>query len=179
MAPTTLQSLISASGTNSGDLAPLAANTTFERSVNAELAARDAVVVATEARTARSEDLISAVSLFAGAMRSIRAVAKRFPETSKFMDEAAKQTHAAMGAAAYNPQPLVTDKEGGLVAPGTPVLATAPVQPVTPKPVTPAPTPLPASVPVTQPKPLPPTTVTGHPPVAAPPFRPPATPEHK
>jgi hypothetical protein len=178
MAPTTLSTLISASGTGSGDLAPLAANTTFERSVNAELAARDAVVLATEARAARTEDLVAGVSLFAGAMRSIRAVAKRFPETSKFMDEAAKQTQAAMGAAAYNPQPLVTDKDGRLVAPGTPVLATVPVQPVTPKP---APTPLPASVPVTQPKPapLPPTTVTGQPPVAAPPFRPPTPPEHK
>jgi hypothetical protein len=161
MAPTTLQSLITASGTNSGDLAPLAANTTFERSVNAELAARDAVVVATEARAARSEDLISAVSLFAGAMRSIRAVAKRFPETAKFMDEAAKQVQGAMGAAAYNPQPLPGD---------TRVVATTPLPP---KPVTPAPTPV---VPPKPPAPLPPTTVTGHPPVAAPPFRPPTTP---
>jgi hypothetical protein len=173
MAPTTLQSIITSSGTGSGDLAPLAANTTFSNSVNAELAARDAVVLATEARAARTEDLVAGVALFAGAMRSIRAVAKRFPETSKFMDEAAKQTQAAMGAAAYNPQPLVTDKDGRLVAPGTPVLATAPVQPVTPKPVTPAPTPV---VPPKPPAPLPPTTVTGQPPAAAPPFRPPATP---
>jgi hypothetical protein len=166
MAPTTLQSIITSSGTGSGDLAPLAANTTFSNSVNAELAARDAVVLATEARAARTEDLVAGVALFAGAMRSIRAVAKRFPETSKFMDEAAKQVQGAMGAAAYNPQPLPGD---------TRVVATTPLPP---KPVTPAPTPLPASVPVTQPKPapLPPTTVTGQPPVAAPPFRPPTTP---
>jgi hypothetical protein len=58
-------------------------------------------------------------------MGAIRAVAKRFPETAKHMDDAAKSVQLAMGVVAYNPQPLPTDKPG-----------TAPLRPgMTPLPV--------------------------------------------
>jgi hypothetical protein len=136
----TVQSLIAASG--SGDLSALAANDTFTRAANAELAARANAAAATEAALTRTEEVTSAVNLFAGAMRSIRAVAKAFPETAKFMDEAAKQVQSAMGAVAYNPQPLPTDKPA----------ATPPAKPLpeaTATGVAPAP-PAPPAAPVTK-----------------------------
>jgi hypothetical protein len=159
MAPRTLQSLISDSGAGSGDLSPLAANTTFERAVNAELTARDAAATAAEKLAARTDDLASGVATFSGAMRALRAVSKRYPETSKFIDEAVKQVQLSMGAVAYNPQPLPGEK-------GAP--ATTPATPATPTPLTTAPL-------TGTPKPLPTVNVTGQPPVAAPPFRPPST----
>jgi hypothetical protein len=148
MPKTTLQSIISTSG--SDDLAPLAANDTFSRQVNVELAARDAATLASEAAVARTEEVSSAVSLFSTATRAIRAVSKRFPETAKFMDEALKQTQLAMGAVSYNPQPL----------PGEPV--------PTPAPTTPAPA-----------KPLPTANATGATPQPPAPPAPPAPPSAK
>jgi hypothetical protein len=135
MPPTTVQSLITASG--SSDLAPLAANDTFTRIANVELAARDANAAAAEAAVARTEEVSSAVNLFASAMRSVRAVAKRFPETSKFTDEAAKQLSLAMSAVAYNPQPLPTDAKPTPTTtlrplPATTATGTVPVAPAPP-----------------------------------------------
>jgi hypothetical protein len=120
MPTTTLQSLITAFGAGSGDLSPLAANTTFERAVNAELSARAAVVVAAENLAATTDDLTSGVAVFSGAMRAIRLVAKRFPETAKFADEAAKQVQLAMGVVAYNPQPVGVVNPTAVPAPAAP-----------------------------------------------------------
>ena len=103
---TTLQSYIATMGPSSADLQPLAANETYRRAVDAELAAREASAAAAAAVAERTEDLYSGVRPFATAMSAIRAVAKRFPETSKHMDDAAKSVQAAMGIVAYNPPTL-------------------------------------------------------------------------
>jgi hypothetical protein len=124
----TLQSYITkVAGSSASDLTPLAANDTFRRAVDAELSAREAQANAAAIAASRLDDLYSSVSPFASAMGAIRAIAKRFPETSKFMDDAAKSVQGGMGVVLYNPP------------------STTPVTPVTPpvKPPTPPPAPLP------------------------------------
>jgi len=106
MAPT-LQSYINATaGPNAADLSPLVTNDTYRKAVDQELAVREAATTAATAAAAREADLFSGVQPFASAMGAIRTIAKRFPETSKHMDDAAKAVQAAMGVVAYNPQPL-------------------------------------------------------------------------
>ena len=100
--PNNLQSAIAATP-NSGDLSPLAANETFRAAVDAELAIRAAAAAAAEAAAAKVEEVASGVRVFASAMSSIRAVAKRFPECAAYVNEAAKQVQLAMSAAAHNP----------------------------------------------------------------------------
>jgi hypothetical protein len=108
---TTLQSHInSTAGISAADLSPLVANDTYRSAVDRELALREAATVAAAAALAREDELLSATQPFATAMGAIRAIAKRFPETAKFMDEAAKAVQAAMGVVAYNPQPIAEAK---------------------------------------------------------------------
>lgn len=138
---TTLQSYIATMGPSSADLQPLAANETYRRAVDAELAAREASAAAAAAVAERTENLYSGVWPFATAMSAIRAVAKRFPETSKHMDDAAKSVQAAMGIVAYNPPTLTPAAQlpGTDVKPLPTVTAigatpTAPVPPAPPAP---------------------------------------------
>ena len=148
MATNNLQSYIAqVAGPSTSDLAPLLANETFRRAVDAELAARDASATAAAAVVARGEDLYTGVQPFAAAMGSLRAVAKRFPETSKLIGEAVTLVQQAMGIVAYNPPPLTP-------VPPAPTPTPTPVA-VAPKPV-PPPTPAPAAVPAVLP-PYPPT----------------------
>jgi hypothetical protein len=107
--PTTLQSHIAAvAGTASGDLQPLLANSTFTTRVNAELALRDDAAEKSAAVNALSDDLASAVQPFASACTALRAIVKRFPETSIPIAEAIKQTQTAMGVLVYNVPPAST-----------------------------------------------------------------------
>jgi hypothetical protein len=133
---TTLQSYITqVAPSAAADLAPLVANDTYRKAVDAELAVREKASVAAAAEAARTEELHAGVAPFATAMGGIRAVAKRFPEASKFTDEAAKQMQLAMGAVAYNPQPLPTEKP----ASETPTVnATGATPPPPPPPAPPA-----------------------------------------
>jgi hypothetical protein len=134
MAPTLQSYIAQVAGANASDLAPLAANATYSKAVDAELAAREAAATTAAAAAARGEDLYTGVQPFAGAMGSLRAVAKRFPETAKLIEEAAKLVQQAMGIVAYNPPPLTP-------APPTPTPAPAPK----PIPAVPPPTPAPAA----------------------------------
>ncbi len=138
---TTLQSYIATMGPSSADLQPLAANETYRRAVDAELAAREASAAAAAAVAERTENLYSGVRPFATAMSAIRAVAKRFPETSKHMDDAAKSVQAAMGIVAYNPPTLTpaaqlpgTDVKPLPTVTATGATPTAPVPPAPPAP---------------------------------------------
>jgi hypothetical protein len=134
--PPTLQSYIAqVAGSNASDLAPLAANVTYSKAVDAELAAREVAATTAAAAAARGEDLYTGVQPFAGAMGSLRAVAKRFPETAKLIEEAAKLVQQAMGIVAYNPPPLTPAPPTPVPAPATPPVAPKPI-PVVP-PVTP------------------------------------------
>jgi hypothetical protein len=101
--PTTVQSLVSANaGTSASDLQPLLANDAFCSAANAELKALDNAVAANAALSEKSENLTSAIHTFAGAMGSLRAIAKRFPETSNYVAEAVKQVQLAMGVVKGN-----------------------------------------------------------------------------
>lgn len=133
MAPTLQSYIAQVAGSNAADLSPLAANVTYSKAVNAELAARDTAAAAAAAVVARDTDLYTGVQPFAAAMGGLRSVAKRFPETAKLIEEAAKLVQQAMGIVAYNPPPLT------LPVPPTP----APTP--TPTPATPPPTPAPAA----------------------------------
>jgi len=154
---TTLSAYVNeVAGKNAGDLQPLVANDTYSRAVNAELTSRAATVTATAAELARHEDVSSGVAAFSTAMGAIRAVAKRFPETAKHMDDAAKSVQLAMGVVAYNPQPLPTDKaltpRPGILTPLRPfvidatTLATPPAPPPPVPPAPPAPPAAPAAL---------------------------------
>jgi hypothetical protein len=134
MAPTLQSYIAQVAGPNASDLAPLAANATYSKAVNAELAARDTAAVAAAAVVARDTDLYTGVQPFAAAMGGLRSVAKRFPETVKLIEEAAKLVQQAMGIVAYNPPPLTP-------TPPTPTPAPAPI----PIPAVPPPTPAPAA----------------------------------
>jgi hypothetical protein len=128
--PKTLQSYITeVAPTSSADLAPLVANSTYQKAVDAELALRDKAAEAAAAVAALQDDLHTGVAPFAAAMSGLRAVAKRFPETAKFIDEAAKQVQLAMGVVAYNPPPVAK--------PLPPATATgvAPTPPAPPQPL--------------------------------------------
>jgi hypothetical protein len=141
MATNNLQSFIAqVAGPSTSDLAPLLANETYRRAVDAELAARDASATAAAAVVARGEDLYTGVHPFAAAMGSLRAVSKRFPETSKLIDEAVKAVQQAMGIVAYNPPPLTPVPPAPTPTPTPVAVAPKPVPPPTPLP-TPAPTP--------------------------------------
>lgn len=119
----TLQSIIDATaGPGSSDLQPLIGNEAYRSAVDAELVVLDAKEQATAAIAAKSDDLTSTVQLFAGAMRGLRGIAKRFPESSAFINEAIKQTQLAMGVVANNPTP----------APTPTAAATQPAQPTKP-----------------------------------------------
>jgi len=125
----TLQSIIDATaGPGSSDLQPLVANETYRSAVDAELVVLDAKEQATAAIAAKSDDLTSTVQLFAGAMRGLRGIAKRFPESSAFITEAIKQTQLAMGAVANNPTPA----PAVVTAPTPTAAATQPAQPTKP-----------------------------------------------
>ena len=108
---TTLSSLLSqvAPGSSS-NLEPLVANETYRRAVDRELASREAAAAA--ARVVEFEDsLANGIQPFAAAMSGIRAAARRFPEASTILGEAATLVQRAMGVVAYNPQPLETPAE--------------------------------------------------------------------
>jgi hypothetical protein len=138
MATNNLQSYIAqVAGPSTSDLAPLLANETYRKAVDTELAARDAAATAAAAVVSRGDDLYTGVQPFAAAMGSLRAVAKRFPETSKLIGEAATLVQQAMGIVAYNPPPLTPVPTPVVVAP----------KPVPPPPPAPPPAPVPAALP--------------------------------
>ena len=104
---TTLQSYInSTTGSAASDLAPLVANETYRRAVDAELSARENAAAAAAAVSDREEHLANGVQPFANAAGALRAVAKRFPETSKHIEDAVHSLQLAMGLVAYNPPPI-------------------------------------------------------------------------
>jgi hypothetical protein len=104
---TTLQSYInSTTGPAASDLAPLVANETYRRAVDAELSARENAAAAAAAVSDREEHLANGVQPFANAAGALRAVAKRFPETSKHIEDAVHSLQLAMGLVAYNPPPI-------------------------------------------------------------------------
>jgi hypothetical protein len=96
---------------SSSDLEPLVANETYRRAVDRELASREAAAAAA-ARVVEFEDsLANGIQPFAAAMSGIRAAARRFPEASTILGEAATLVQRAMGVVAHNPQPLETPAE--------------------------------------------------------------------
>jgi len=100
---TTVQSLVTANaGTSASDLQPLLANDAFCSAANAELAILDRAIAATSALNDKTENLTAGIQTFAGAMGSLRAIAKRFPETSTQIAEAVKQVQSAMGVVKGN-----------------------------------------------------------------------------
>ena len=114
--------------------------TEVETQNQAYLRERDSAKIEAAAAAAvvsRGDDLYTGVQPFAAAMGSLRAVAKRFPETSKLIGEAATLVQQAMGIVAYNPPPLTPVPTPVVVAP----------KPVPPPPPAPPPAPVPAALP--------------------------------
>jgi hypothetical protein len=100
---TTVASLLNANaGISSADLQPLLANDAYCTAANAELARLDNVVAANDALNAASENLVATIHLFSGAVGNLRAIAKRFPETSTYIAEAVRQVQLAMGVVKGN-----------------------------------------------------------------------------
>ena|ERR1700676_1167426 len=130
--PTTVQSLVSANaGPAAGDLQPLLANDAFCSAANAELKTLDNAVVANAALSEKSENLVTAIHTFAGVVGSLRAIAKRFPETSTYVAEAVKQVQLAMGVVKgnvpkTNPAPTPVPSPAPSPVPPTPVPAPKP-----------------------------------------------------
>jgi hypothetical protein len=101
--PTTVQSLVTANaGTSASDLQPLLSNDAFCSAANAELAILDRTIAATSALNDKTENLTAGIQTFAGAMGHLRAISKRFPETSTFIAEAVKQVQLAMSVVKGN-----------------------------------------------------------------------------
>lgn len=94
--------------TNGGDLAPLLANDAYTRAANAELACAHDAAAATAAAMAVDDNYRGVIDAFVKATSGLREIAKRFPEVSKFIDEAIKQVQLAMSACAGNPVPKVS-----------------------------------------------------------------------
>ena len=130
---TTVQSLISANaGPAASDLQPLLANDAFCSAANAELKVLDNTAAANAALNAKSEDLVSGIHAFAGAVNSLRGVAKRFPETSTYIAEAVKQVQLAMGVVKGNVPKVVTTPPTPIPTPNTTPTTVPPTPTVTP-----------------------------------------------
>jgi hypothetical protein len=109
----------------------LLANDAFCSAANAELKTLDNAVVANAALSEKSENLVTAIHTFAGAVGSLRAIAKRFPETSTYVAEAVKQVQLAMGVVKgnvpkTNPAPTPAPAPSPAPVPPTPVPAPKP-----------------------------------------------------
>lgn len=83
---------------DAGFVGPLLNNDKFRKGADAQLAAADDKERQAAQAAATHEDFLSTVRMFAGVKRGLAAVAKRFPEASRYTDEAAKQVDMAMQA---------------------------------------------------------------------------------
>jgi len=112
-----LQELVGAQ--DAGDVSPLLANEAFRR--RADLALQDADTASLRAAQAASvnEDYAGIVRMFAAAKRSLREIAKRYPEAARHTGEAALAVDRAMAC--------VVGDDPSRVVPGT--VTNAPARP--------------------------------------------------
>jgi hypothetical protein len=119
---------------DAGYVAPLLHNEAFRRGADSQLAATDLAAARAQDAAAAHEDYSTTIRMFAAVKRGLAALVKRFPETAKHTDEAARQMDMAMSC-------VVGDVPDAVVrtgpAPSPFLRAPAPVN----TPVTPAPAP--------------------------------------
>lgn len=78
---------------------PLLANESFRRRADVALANADDAQKRAAAAAAADEDFSGIVRMFASAKSALAAISKKFPESARFTDEAAKQIDLAMQVA--------------------------------------------------------------------------------
>lgn len=95
-APVTLNDRISRDP-NVADLTALSSNDAFRTAIDAEFATLADAADRAQLAASKNEDLAGVVALFSSAVGSLRAIAKRFPESVAAITEALRHTQIAMG----------------------------------------------------------------------------------
>jgi hypothetical protein len=103
MAPKKLEQLAGANTPEDlADIQPLLNNSWFAKQAQQEIELTERAAEAAAASAAKTEDFRTATQQFSTAMRSLRALGKRFPEIAQYTDEAIKHLQQAMNFAGYN-----------------------------------------------------------------------------
>jgi hypothetical protein len=115
MASRKLESLIPTSAPNaSADLQPLLSNSFFAQQAQSEIDRADAAAEAARIAAANHEDFTGILQQFLNVSSGLRNISRKFPEVSKFTDEAMRQLQFAMQGAGNQPVDAA-----GVSAPGT------------------------------------------------------------